>query len=101
MKEFRFNMFTLSPAGRGRGEGDEVGFDGFSKDYRITIKEYRPAKKCISVSVGESVRILRELQELSQNQLSALTGIPSPSFRPLKKIASVSALSGQRFLREH
>jgi transcriptional regulator with XRE-family HTH domain len=29
----------------------------------------------ISVSVGESVRIIRELQEYSQNELAALTGI--------------------------
>jgi transcriptional regulator with XRE-family HTH domain len=39
------------------------------------MKEFRPAKKRIEVSVGESVRILRELQELSQSQLSELTGI--------------------------
>ena len=36
---------------------------------------YRKAKKLVDVSVGESVRILRELQEMSQNELSALTGI--------------------------
>lgn len=40
------------------------------------MKKFRPAKKRIEVSVGESVRILRELQELSQSQLSALSGIP-------------------------
>ena len=39
------------------------------------MKAYRPAKKRITVSVGESVRILRELQELSQSQLARLTGI--------------------------
>lgn len=39
------------------------------------MKDYRPAKKRITVSVGESVRILRELQDLSQNQLAQLTGI--------------------------
>jgi transcriptional regulator with XRE-family HTH domain len=39
------------------------------------MKEFRPAKKRIEVSVGESVRILRELQELSQSRLSELTGI--------------------------
>lgn len=39
------------------------------------MKEFRPAKKRIEVSVGESVRILRELQEFSQSQLSELTGI--------------------------
>lgn len=30
----------------------------------------------MEVSVGESVRVLRELQELSQKHLSELTGIP-------------------------
>ena len=36
---------------------------------------FRPAKKRVEVTPGESVRILRELQELSQSQLSDLTGI--------------------------
>ena|SRR5882724_5874182 len=40
------------------------------------MKEFRPAKKRIEVSVGESVRIIRELQRLSQNQLAELTSIP-------------------------
>jgi len=40
------------------------------------MKNYRKAKKTIDVSVGESVRIIRELQELSQTELAALTGIP-------------------------
>ncbi len=39
------------------------------------MKEFRPAKKRINVSVGESVRIIRELQGLSQTQLAELTGI--------------------------
>lgn len=39
------------------------------------MKDFRKAKKTIDVSVGESVRIIRELQELSQNQLAELTGI--------------------------
>ena len=51
------------------------------------MKEYNPAKKRIEVSVGESVRILRELQELSQSQLSALTGIPQ---------ATISAIENDR-----
>lgn len=39
------------------------------------MKEFGPATKRVEVSVGESVRILRELQELSQSQLSELTSI--------------------------
>ncbi len=40
------------------------------------MKHYRKAKKTVDVSVGESVRIMRELQELSQLELAKLTGIP-------------------------
>ncbi|WP_454061084.1 helix-turn-helix domain-containing protein [Candidatus Nitrospira salsa] len=36
----------------------------------------RPAKKQITVSIGESVRNIRELQNLSQNELVKLTEIP-------------------------
>lgn len=47
-------------------------------------KAYRPAKKRIDVSVGESVRILRELQELSPNQLAELTGIPQATISAIE-----------------
>jgi len=40
------------------------------------MSEYRKAIKRIDVPTGESVRILRELQEMSQNDLAAVTGIP-------------------------
>ena len=39
------------------------------------MKEFSPAKQRIEVTVGESVRIVRELQALSQSQLSEITGI--------------------------
>ena len=39
------------------------------------MKQFRAAKKRITVSAGESVRIIRELQGLSQNQLAQHTGI--------------------------
>ncbi len=42
----------------------------------INKKDYRKARRRVEVTVGESVRIIRELQELSQNQLAELTGIP-------------------------
>ena len=38
-------------------------------------KDFRKARKTVDVTVGESVRILRELQELTQSELSARTGI--------------------------
>ena len=39
------------------------------------MDEYLKAKKRVDVSVGESVRILRELQEIGQNELADATGI--------------------------
>lgn len=48
------------------------------------MKDFRPAKKRIEVTVGESVRILRELQELSQSQLSTLTGIPQATISAIE-----------------
>jgi transcriptional regulator with XRE-family HTH domain len=38
----------------------------------------------VDVSVGESVRILRELQEMSQNELSELTGIPQSTISAIE-----------------
>jgi len=48
------------------------------------MKNYRKAKKLVNVSVGESVRILRELQEMSQNELSELTGIPQSTISAIE-----------------
>ena len=45
---------------------------------------YRRAKKTIEVSPGESVKILRELQELSQNELANLTGIPQSTISAIE-----------------
>lgn len=48
------------------------------------MKDYRKAKKTIEVSVGDSVRILRELQGLSQNQLASLTSIPQSTISAIE-----------------
>jgi transcriptional regulator with XRE-family HTH domain len=48
------------------------------------MKDYRKAKKLVDVSVGESVRVLRELQEMSQNELSELTGIPQSTISAIE-----------------
>jgi len=48
------------------------------------MKVYRPAKKRVAVSVGESVRIIRELQDLSQNELAARTGIPQATISAIE-----------------
>ena len=48
------------------------------------MKNFTKAKKRIEVSVGESVKIIRELQELSQNALSELTGIPQSTISAIE-----------------
>ena len=48
------------------------------------MKDYAKAEKTIEVSVGESVRILRELQALSQNELAEITGIPQSTISAIE-----------------
>lgn len=48
------------------------------------MSQFRPAKKRIDVSVGESVRIIRELQGLSQTQLAQRTGIPQATLSAIE-----------------
>lgn len=45
---------------------------------------FRRARARVKVSAGESVRIIRELQELSQNELAALTGIPQSTLSAIE-----------------
>jgi transcriptional regulator with XRE-family HTH domain len=51
------------------------------------MTEFQPAKRNVQVSPGESVRILRKFQELSQNELAELTGIPQ---------STISAIENER-----
>jgi len=48
------------------------------------MNDYKPAKKRIEVSVGESVRIIRELQGMSQNGLARLSGIPQSTISAIE-----------------
>lgn len=48
------------------------------------MSEFRKAVTRIDVSTGHSVRILRELQEMSQNDLSAATGIPQSTISAIE-----------------
>lgn len=48
------------------------------------MKNFRTAKQRVELTVGESVRIIRELQELSQNQLAQLTGIPQATISSIE-----------------
>lgn len=40
------------------------------------MSNYRKFAERVDISVGGSLRILRELQEMSQNDLAVVTGIP-------------------------
>lgn len=47
-------------------------------------RDFRRARKSIDVSVGESVRIIRELQELTQDEVSQRTGIPQSTISAIE-----------------
>jgi transcriptional regulator with XRE-family HTH domain len=49
------------------------------------MKGYQRAKRRVDVSIGESVRIIRELQEMSQNELAALTGIAQSTISAIER----------------
>jgi transcriptional regulator with XRE-family HTH domain len=46
--------------------------------------EYRPPTKRFVVSVGESVRIIRELWHMSQNEFAAATRIPRSTISTIR-----------------
>ncbi|MBL4851348.1 MAG: helix-turn-helix transcriptional regulator [Gammaproteobacteria bacterium] len=48
------------------------------------MKDYKEAQKRTDISIGESVKIIRVLQELSQNDLSAITGIPQSTLSAIE-----------------
>ena len=48
------------------------------------LQDFRRARKTVDVSVGESVRIIRELQDLSQTALANLTGIPQSTISAIE-----------------
>ena len=50
----------------------------------LKMSEFKKAKKSVEVSIGNSVRILRELQELSQNELALLSGIPQSTLSAIE-----------------
>ena len=59
------------------------------------MKDYRKAKKTVAVAVDESVRIMRELQELSRNALAQLT-VPNRPFPEVRMAESIAGSQGQR-----
>ena len=64
-----------------------------------------PAKPLIEMSAGESVRVLRELQEMSQGDLAKATGIPQSTISGIEsgkiKLGVERAKTLARALRCH
>lgn len=54
----------------------------------LNNREFVPAKTRLQVSPGKSLRILRELQELSQSDLATLTGFPQPTISGMEVLKS-------------
>ena len=50
----------------------------------IDRRQFRKARRTVEVSPGESVRIIRQLQGLSQNRLAELTGIPQSTISAIE-----------------
>jgi len=50
----------------------------------MDMSQFTKAKKRVSLTVGESVRIVRELQELSQTDLAERTGIPQSTISAIE-----------------
>ncbi len=48
------------------------------------MRNYNPAKRRVEVTPGESVKIIRELQGLSQTQLATLCGIPQTTISSIE-----------------
>ena len=51
---------------------------------KINKNDFVKAKAHVSVTPGEAIRIIRELQSLSQNDLSKLTGISQSNLSALE-----------------
>lgn len=50
----------------------------------MTRKDIRPARARVAVSVGESVRIIRELQGFTQSELARKTKIPQSTISAIE-----------------
>lgn len=49
------------------------------------MSSYRKARREVAVSPGESVRIIRELQGMSQNDLAEASGIPQSTISAIER----------------
>ena len=49
------------------------------------MAEFKKAETRVKLTPGESVRIIRELQEMSQNELADHTGIPQSTISAIER----------------
>ncbi len=49
------------------------------------MSKFRKAERNIDVSPGESVKIIRKLQEMSQNELAAASGVPQSTISAIER----------------
>lgn len=47
-------------------------------------KDFEPVPRILDLTPGDSVRIIRELQEMSQNQLAEVSGIPQSTISAIE-----------------
>ncbi len=47
-------------------------------------RKYLPAKRYAHLSIGEGIRVLRELQEMTQADLAAASGVPQAAISALE-----------------
>jgi transcriptional regulator with XRE-family HTH domain len=57
---------------------------GGVKLMKVNKSDFQKAKVHVAVTPGEAIKIARELQELSQNELASLTGISQPNLSALE-----------------
>lgn len=71
-----------------------------SKTKKAKSSEYLPARVRVALSPGDAVRIARELQEWTQAQLAALSGIPQPTISSIESgRATLGAERAERLAR--
>ncbi len=66
---------------------------------RINKRDFVKAKVNKELSPGEMLKIIRELQELSQKELSYLTGIPQSNISAIESGHGNSVASEHCYLR--
>ena len=71
----------------------------------MNTEEFEPAKVNVSITPGEMLKTLRELQELTQNQLAEATGISQSNISSMetnaKNIGRERALILAKVLKVH